>query len=97
MQTIQPASDYLFAKPPVQAKETITKSGLFIPTSSVELQKTLEVINIGPKVVSAKPGDTIIYKVYSTTEFKLNDEQYVMIKDEDVLGVIKEVKETSNV
>jgi co-chaperonin GroES (HSP10) len=95
VQTIAPAGDYLFAKPPeVLTGATQTKSGLFISASSVEVQKTLEVINVGPKVLSAKPGDTIIYKLYATTEFKLNDKTYVMLKDEDVLGVVKEVKET---
>jgi chaperonin GroES len=89
-QTVRPAAHHLFCKP--DEAETITKSGFFISEAAAEKPKTAQVLNVGEGVKSFKNPDRIIYKPYSTTEIKLNGEDYFLISEEDVLGVLVEVK-----
>jgi chaperonin GroES len=91
MQTIKPTADNIFAKPDETVKQT--KSGFLLGEGAVEQPKIAEVINIGGKVTSLKSGDRIIYKSYSTTDIKLDDQDYILMKEEDVVGVVVEVKD----
>lgn len=86
MQTIKPASNQVFAKPHDEINKT--SSGIFIPSGKGEKPQTAEVINVGSDVKECKQKDTIIYKRFTTTEFKLNDEQYILLEDQDVLGLV---------
>lgn len=68
--------------------ETKTASGLFLPDSSKEKPVVAEVKAIGPDVKNIKVGDRIVYKEYSTTELKLDDTEYLIVKEEDVLATV---------
>jgi chaperonin GroES len=37
-----------------------------------------------------KAGDKVVYKKYSTTEVKINDEEYLIISEKDILAIVKE-------
>lgn len=91
MKTIKPAPTQLFCQP----DEAVTKtpSGFILSEKSVDKPKTAEVINVGSEVREYKPKDRIAYKPYSTSEIKLNDTEYFLVAEEDVLGTIVE---TSN-
>ena len=74
------------------AEET-TKSGIVIPGQEKEKPQQAEVIAVGPGTDDVKMevevGDKIIYSKYSGTEVKLEDEKYIIVKQEDILAVIK--------
>jgi chaperonin GroES len=86
MKTIKPAPNQLFCKP--DEAEKTTKSGFIL--QSVEKPKTAQVINIGDTVSTYKPKDTVIYKSYATTELKIDEVEYILIHQDDVLGVVVE-------
>ena len=89
MQTVQPAKNQLFCKP-VEA-ESKTASGILLTTAALEKPKLAEVINVGKDVKQFNPKDQIIYKSYSTTEIQLNRENFFLVAEEDVLGVVVDV------
>lgn len=86
MKTIKPTPDYIFAKP--DETESTTKSGFMLDNSQAERPLTAQVINVGAYVEGINKGDTIIYKSYTTTDIKLEDVDYILLKEEDVCGVI---------
>lgn len=91
MHRIRPASKQIFAKP-TEAEKT-TKSGLILSDGSVDKPRTAEVINVGSDVTWLKAHDTIVYKMYTTTDIKLDGVDYMLIAEEDVLGVVEEFSE----
>lgn len=69
--------------------ETKTVSGLYLPDSAKEKPAYAVVESVGPEVKSLKKGDKIVFKEYSTTELKVNDVEYLLVKEEDVLAIVK--------
>lgn len=84
---IQPLADYVVAQP--EEAETKTASGLYLPGSAQEKPKTAKVVAVGKGVKEIKVGDRIIYKTYSTTEVKVGSDDYILVKEEDVLATVK--------
>lgn len=91
MQTIKPSKDYIFAKP----EETVsqTASGILVATKTAYKPKIAEAVNVGSEVSTVKSGDKFVYKSYATTDIQINGEDYLLIADEDVLGVVLDVQE----
>lgn len=83
---IKPLADRVVAVR--QAAETKTASGLYLPDSSKEKPVMAEVKAVGPDVKSLKIGDLIVYKEYSTTELKIDNVEYLIVKEEDVLATV---------
>ena len=81
---IKPLADRVVAVR--QQAETKTASGLFLPETSKEKPVLAVVEAVGPDVKTLKVGDRIVYKEYSTTELKINDIEYLIVKEEDVLA-----------
>jgi chaperonin GroES len=77
------------------AEET-TKSGIVLPGQSKEKPQQAEVIAVGPGgtvdgkevKMEVKPGDQVIYSKYAGTEVKLDEEEYIIVKQNDILAVI---------
>lgn len=67
---------------------TKTSSGLFLPDAAKEKPVVAIVKAAGPDVKHVKTGDKIIYKEYSTTELKINDIEYLIVKEEDILATV---------
>ena len=63
-------------------------SGLYLPDSSKEKPVVAEVVAAGPDAKAVKVGDKIVYKEYSTTELKINDVEYLIVKEEDILATV---------
>lgn len=84
---IQPLGDYVVAKGEEAAAKTA--SGLYLPEKSQEKPKVAKVLATGKDVKQVKVGDKIIYKSYSTTEVKLGADEYILVKEEDVLATVK--------
>ena len=75
--SLKPLSDRVVAKK--DQPETTTKSGILLGTAK-EAPAYAVVESVGPDVKSIKPGDKIIYKNYSTTDVKLDDVDYIIVK-----------------
>lgn len=84
---IQPLADYVVAQQ--EEAETKTASGLYLPDKAQEKPKVAKVIATGKKVQEIKKGDRIVYKSYSTTEVKVGKDEYMLIKEEDILATVK--------
>ena len=80
----------------LEAEET-TKSGIVLPGQSKEKPQQAEVIAVGPGGVvdgkevkmQVKVGQKVIYSKYAGTEVKLDDEEFIIVKQNDVLAVIE--------
>ena len=64
-----------------------TASGILLGESK-ETPDYAIVEAVGPDVKDVKKGDKIVYKQYSTTDIKFQDKEYIIVKSEDILGVI---------
>lgn len=84
---IQPLADYIVAQ--AEEPETRTASGLYLPGNAQEKPKTAKVLAVGTATKQVKVGDRIIYKGYSTTDVKVGKEDYILVKEEDVLATVK--------
>lgn len=68
--------------------QTKTASGLYLPDNAKEKPVVATVQAAGPEVKTVKKGDKILYKEYSTTEIKIDGTEYLIVKEEDILGTI---------
>lgn len=93
---ISPLSDYIVAE--AETASNKTASGLFLPDNATEKPKTAKVVAVGPgKIgddneripVNLKVGDRIVYKSYSTTDVKVGDKDYILVREDDVLATVK--------
>jgi len=84
--TIKPLSDKVVAEQ-LEA-EIKTASGIYLPDKAQEKPKLARVVAIGEKVKQVKVGDQIIYEEYSGTNVKLDGKEYVIVKEEKVLGIV---------
>lgn len=78
--------------------ETTTASGIVLPGQEKEKPQQAEVIAVGPGgmvdgkevVMTVKKGDHVIYSKYAGTEVKISDEEeYVIVKQSDILAIVK--------
>ena|ERR1017187_2291830 len=84
---IQPLAEYVVAVS--EEPETKTASGLYLPDNAAEKPKVAKVIAVGKDVKQVKVSDRIIYKSYSTTDVKVEKEEYILVKEEDILATIQ--------
>ncbi len=74
------------------AEET-TKSGIVLPGTEKEKPQQAEVLAVGPgteKVkMEVKVGDQVIYSKYAGTEVKMEDDNYIIVSQSDILAVIQ--------
>lgn len=79
------------------AEET-TKSGIVLPGQAKEKPQQAEVIAVGPGgvvdgkeiVMQVKVGDKVIYSKYAGTEVKLEDEEFIIVKQNDIVAVVED-------
>ena len=92
--TIKPLADRVVIKM-VEAEET-TKSGIILTASAQEKPSIAEVVAVGPGgnvdgkdiVMNVKVGDRVITSKYSGTEVKLGNDEYVIVRQGDILATI---------
>lgn len=80
----------------LEAEET-TKSGIVIPNQAKEKPQQAEVIAVGPGgmvdgkeiKMQVKTGDKVIYSKYSGTEVKLEGEDFIIVKQNDILAIVE--------
>ena len=79
------------------AEET-TKSGIVLPGQAKEKPQQAEVIAVGPGgmvdgkevAMQVKVGDKVIYSKYAGTEVKLEDEEFIIVRQNDIVAVVEE-------
>lgn len=84
--SIKPLADRVVAKKDAAVDKTA--SGILLGNAE-EKSNTAVVESIGPDVKNLKTGDRIVYREYAATEVKVNSEDYLIIKEEDILAIIK--------
>lgn len=92
---VRPLHDRIVIKR-IEEKETI-KGGIIIPDSAKEKPQEAEVMAVGKGKrekgelipLDVKVGDRILFGKYSGTEIKLDGEEYLIIREDEVLGVIE--------
>ena len=93
--TLKPLADRVVLKM-VETEET-TKSGIILTSAAKEKPSVAEVISVGPGgmvdgkevVMNVKPGGRVITSKYSGTEVKLGDEEYVVVRQGDILAIVE--------
>jgi len=94
MASIKPLSDRVLVRP-VEAEEK-TSSGIIIPDTAQEKPQRGTVVAAGPgKVengnkidISVKEGDEVLYGKYSGTELTLDGEDFLIMRESDILGIV---------
>jgi chaperonin GroES len=90
----KPLGDRVIIQP--EEAEHKTQSGIVLPDSAQEKPQTGVVISVGPGKVSdegktiamnVKEGDIVIYAKYGGTELKVNNEEFLIIRENDILAI----------
>jgi chaperonin GroES len=93
MAKIEPLGDRVVIKP--TTKEEVSKGGIVIPDTVQEKPQEGKIIAVGPGrlteegkriAMEVKKGDKVIYSKYAGTEFKLDDEELVIMREGDILA-----------
>lgn len=79
------------------AEET-TKSGIVLPGQAKEKPQQAEVVAVGPGgvvdgkevVMQVKVGDKVIYSKYAGTEVKLGDDEFIVVKQNDIVAIVED-------
>ena len=99
---VKPLHDRILIKR-VEEKETV-KGGIIIPDTAKEKPQEGEVIAVGGgkkteegKVIplDVKAGDRILFGKYSGTEIKIDDQEYLIIREDEVLGILEAAKQSA--
>jgi chaperonin GroES len=92
---IKPLGERVVVK--VLEKETKTKSGIVLPDTAKEKPQMGKVIAVGPGkmldngqrlAMEVKAGDQVLFAKYSGTEVKLDGEEYMILKENDILAIL---------
>jgi chaperonin GroES len=92
---VKPLADRVLIKP-MEASE-MKKGGIIIPDTAKEKPQEGEIIEVGPGRVTedgkkipmeVKKGDKVLYGKYSGTEVTIDDKEYIIMRESDILAVI---------
>ena len=95
MASIKPLGDRVVVRP--QEAEEKTESGLYIPDTAKEKPQRGTIVSVGPGRVedgkkidmSVGEGDTVLYGKYAGTEISINNEDLLIMRENDILGIIE--------
>ena len=92
---LRPLGDRVVVKP--LAREEVTSSGIVLPDTATEKPQQGEVLAVGPGrvldsgdrvVVDVKQGERVLFAKYSGTEIKLEQDEFLILREADILAVI---------
>jgi chaperonin GroES len=93
---LQPLADRVVVKP--IEREEVTKGGIVLPDTVKERPQEGKVLAVGPGKLSddgkritmdVKVGDIVVYTKYGGTEIKIDDEELMILRESDILGIKK--------
>jgi chaperonin GroES len=94
--SLKPLGDRIVVRP--TPREEMTKSGIVLPDTAKERPQEGTILSIGPgrtlddgsrEAMDVEVGQKILFQKYAGTEFKLDDEDLLILSQKDVLAVIK--------
>src|SRR5437899_4214405 len=92
---LRPLGDRIVVKP--LSRETVTKSGIVLPDTAKEKPQEGEVLAVGPGKVldngkrttlEVQAGQKVLFAKYAGTEIKMDNEEYLILRESDVMGKI---------
>ena len=92
---LQPLGDRVVIKP--MEREEMTKSGIVLPDTAKEKPQEGEILAVGPGAfdndgkrvaMDVKVGQKVLYGKYAGTEFKLEDDELLIVSQKDILAVV---------
>ena len=96
MAKIEPLGDRVVIKP--TPKEEVSKGGIVLPDTAKEKPQEGKIIAVGPGrlteegnriAMDVKKGDKVIYSKYAGTEFKLDGDELIIMREGDILGKMR--------
>ena len=93
---LKPLGDRLVVRP--SAREEMTKSGIVLPDTAKERPQEGTVLSVGPgrtlddgklEKMEVRPGQKVLFQKYAGTEFKLDEEDLLILSQKDILAVIE--------
>jgi chaperonin GroES len=93
---IQPLGDRVVVK--AISQETVTKSGIVLPDTAKERPQEGEVLAVGPGKIldngkrvtlEISVGQKVLFAKYSGTEVKLDGEEYLILRESDIMGIVE--------
>jgi chaperonin GroES len=94
MKKLKPLSNRLVVR---RSKAQTSKGGILLPDSAQEKPREGEVLAVGPgkrnedgelEPLNIKVNDRVLFGAYAGTEFKQDDEEYLILSEDDVLGIL---------
>jgi len=96
---LRPLGDRVVIRP--LAREEVTKSGIVLPDTAKEKPQQGEVVAVGPGRIldsgerikmDVNDGDKVLFAKYAGTEFKLEDEELLILSEKDILAIMENGK-----
>ena len=92
---LKPLSDRVVLKN-IETEE-VTKGGIVLPGTAKEKPQMAEIVSVGPGGVVdgkeikmyVKAGDKVVYQKYAGTEVKLDSDEYIIVRQNDILAVVE--------
>ena len=93
---LRPLGDRVVVKP--TAREEMTKSGIVLPDTAKEKPQEGTILAAGPgrilddgkrEAMDVKKGDKVLYAKYAGTEFKIDDEDLLIVSQKDILAIVE--------
>ncbi len=94
---LKPIGDRVVVRP--KTAEEMTKSGIILPDTAKERPQEGEVMAVGTgrllddgRVIplEVKVGDRVLFSKYGGTEFKLGNEEYIILREDDILAILQD-------
>jgi chaperonin GroES len=94
---LRPLGDRVVIQP--TPREEMTKSGIVLPDTAKEKPQEGSVLAVGPgrilddgkrEQIDVKKGDSVLYAKYAGTEFKIDDEELLIVSQKDILAVVED-------
>ena len=96
---LRPLGDRVVIRP--LAREEVTKSGIVLPDTAKEKPQQGEVLAVGPGRIldsgervnmDVKSGDRVLFAKYAGTEFKLEEDELLILSEKDILAIMENGK-----
>ena len=94
---LKPLGDRVVVRP--TPREEMTRSGIVLPDTAKERPQEGTILSVGPgrtlddgsrEAIEVSPGQRVLFQKYAGTEFKLEDEELLILSQKDILAVVEE-------
>ncbi len=85
---IKPLKDRVVVKYSSEELEK-TPGGIYVPDVAKEKPQKGTVVEVGSEVKEVKVGDTVLFDKYAGSKIKVDDVEYLIIKEEEILGIVE--------